>query len=89
MGLHVEAKRYLVALQVTYEGTLAADSVASLGLQGGPMSPDEQGAFEQLPHARDALLLRSADEGGKVNGLVVGGSRDWTPLVPRVSATLD
>jgi predicted HD phosphohydrolase len=89
VGLHVEAKRYLVARQVTYGGTLAADSVASLALQGGPMSPDEQAAFEQLPHARDALLLRRADEGGKVDGLVVGGLSDWMPLVRRVSATLD
>ena len=89
VGLHVEAKRYLVARQVTYGGTLAADSVASLALQGGPMSPDEQGAFEQLPNAREALLLRRADESGKVDGLVVGGLGDWMSLVRRLSAMLD
>jgi predicted HD phosphohydrolase len=83
-----EAKRYLVACQVTYRGTLAADSVASLALQGGPMSPGEQGAFELLPHARDALLRRSAEESGKVDGLVVGDLGDWMPVVRRVSATL-
>ena len=33
-------------------GTLAADSVASLALQGGPMSAEEQRAFERSPTPR-------------------------------------
>ncbi len=85
VGLHVEAKRYLVARQDTYGGTLAADSVASLALQGGPMQPVEQSAFERLPYAQDALLLRRADESGKVDGLVVLGLSDWMPIVRRVA----
>jgi predicted HD phosphohydrolase len=85
VGLHVEAKRYLVARQNTYSGTLAADSAASLALQGGPMQPFEQIAFERLPYARDALLLRRADEGGKVDELVVLGLSDWMPIVRSVS----
>jgi predicted HD phosphohydrolase len=85
VGLHVEAKRYLVASQTAYSGTLATDSVVSLALQGGPMSPDEQDAFARMPQARDALLLRRADESGKVHGLVVAGLDDWMPLVRRVS----
>ena len=85
VGLHVEAKRYLVARQDAYGGTLAADSVASLALQGGPMRPGEQDAFEHLPFAQDALLLRQADESGKVEGLVVLGLSDWMPIVRDVS----
>jgi predicted HD phosphohydrolase len=85
VGLHVEAKRYLVARQATYGGTLAADSVASLALQGGPMEPGEQDVFERLPFAQDALLLRQADESGKVDGLVVLGLSDWMPIVRDVS----
>ncbi len=85
VGLHVEAKRYLVARQEAYGGTLAADSVASLALQGGPMQPLEQSAFERLPYAQDALLLRQADESGKVKGLVVLGLGDWVPIVRRVA----
>ncbi len=85
VGLHVEAKRYLVARQGTYGGTLAADSVASLALQGGPLQPLEQIAFERLPYAQDALLLRRADESGKVDGLAVLGLGDWMPIVRRVS----
>jgi predicted HD phosphohydrolase len=85
VGLHVAAKRYLVARQGSYGGTLAADSVASLARQGGPMPPIEQSAFERLRYARDALVLRRADESGKVEGLVVLGLGDWMPIVRRVA----
>ena len=81
VGLHVEAKRYLVARQSTYEGDLAADSVASLVAQGGPMSSDEQAAYETLALADDALELRRADESAKVEGLVVTGLGEWMHLV--------
>ncbi len=85
VGLHVAAKRYLVARQDTYGGTLAPDSVTSLALQGGPLHPLEQRSFERLPYAQDVLLLRRADEGGKVDGLVVLGLSDWMPIVRRVA----
>jgi predicted HD phosphohydrolase len=81
VGLHVEAKRYLVARQSAYAQVLAADSVASLALQGGAMSADEQRAFERLPHAPRALELRRADERGKVDGLVVAGLGEWMELL--------
>jgi predicted HD phosphohydrolase len=85
VGLHVAAKRYLVARQDRYGGSLAADSVASLVLQGGPMSMDEQAAFEQLPQFQDAILLRRADESGKVDGLAVSGLAHWMPLVRKLA----
>ena len=81
VGLHVEAKRYLVARQEAYAQELASDSVASLALQGGPMSAEEQQYFERLPHARRALDLRRADERGKVDGLEVAGLGEWMELV--------
>jgi predicted HD phosphohydrolase len=81
VGLHVEAKRYLVARQEAYAEELAADSVASLALQGGPMSEEEQRDFERLPHARRALDLRRADERGKVDGLEVAGLGEWMEVV--------
>lgn len=49
------------------------------------MQPLEQSAFERLPYAQDALLLRQADESGKVKGLVVLGLGDWVPIVRRVA----
>jgi predicted HD phosphohydrolase len=79
--LHVEAKRYLVARQEAYAGVLAADSVASLAVQGGPMTADEQAAFELLPYAEEALVLRRADESGKVDGVVVPGLGEWMEIV--------
>jgi predicted HD phosphohydrolase len=81
VGLHVEAKRYLVATEGGYGGALAADSVASLALQGGPMSSDECAAFDQLVYAADAVVLRRADESGKVEGLVVDGLEVWMEVV--------
>ena len=86
VGLHVEAKRYLVARQNAYAEVLAADSVASLALQGGPMSAEEQQEFERLPHAQRALDLRRADERGKVDGLAVAGLREWMKVVQALYA---
>src|SRR6478735_2031411 len=52
--LHVAAKRYLCAVESDYFGKLAADSVRSLKLQGGLMSPDELGAFRAHPQHAEA-----------------------------------
>jgi predicted HD phosphohydrolase len=84
VGLHVEAKRYLVASEAGYAGDLAADSVASLDRQGGPMALAECRAFEARPFAAEAVVLRRADEGGKVAGLQVADLGDWLPLLRRV-----
>lgn len=59
---HVAAKRYLVSIDPGYLGTLSPASVHSLGLQGGPMSPDEAEAFIALPGAADAVWLRRWDD---------------------------
>ena len=83
VGLHVEAKRYLVATEPGYGGVLAADSVVSLGRQGGAMSPDEAAAFEALPWPPMPSRLRRADDAAKVEGLVVGGLAEWVPCVVR------
>lgn len=63
--LHVPAKRYLCAIDVTYFDQLSEDSVRSLALQGGPMSAQEVAAFEALPHAPAAIRLRRLDEAAK------------------------
>lgn len=65
VALHVRAKRYLVAAQPGYARTLSPDSVRSLVLQGGPMSPVECDAFLSLPQAHDALRLRIWDDHAK------------------------
>jgi phosphonate degradation associated HDIG domain protein len=67
--LHVAAKRYLCAVDSGYFGKLSRDSVLSLSLQGGPMSPPEVAAFEALPGYKDAVRLRRWDEAAKVKDL--------------------
>jgi predicted HD phosphohydrolase len=83
--LHVDAKRYLVAVEPDYGNLLAQDSVASLREQGGPMSGDEVTAFMAHPLATDSVLLRRADDNGKVDGRAVPGLSDWVPVLRRVS----
>lgn len=79
VALHVQAKRYLVAARPGYRERLSADSVRSLALQGGPMTPEECASFEQQPFAEDALRLRAWDDLGK--------RPDWHPP-PEAAAAL-
>jgi predicted HD phosphohydrolase len=83
VGLHVAAKRYLVAVE-GYGAVLSADSVSSLARQGGAMSEPERRAFTSLALSADAVRLRRADEGGKVPGLVVGELGDWHETLAHV-----
>jgi predicted HD phosphohydrolase len=85
VGLHVAAKRYLVAGEVAYGGDLSEGSVTSLSMQGGPMSSDERSAFEALPLFREAVTLRRADDRGKVEGLEVDDLGVWMAAVRRVA----
>ena len=81
--LHVAAKRYLCAVEPDYFGKLSTDSVKSLALQGGPMSPEEVAAFEALPQHADAVQLRRYDEQAKVKGLETPPVAHFLPAVAR------
>lgn len=59
---HVAAKRYLVSVEPGYAEALSPASIHSLGLQGGPMSPDEVDAFIATPGAADSVRLRRWDD---------------------------
>ena len=63
--LHVAAKRYLCATEPGYLGRLSAESVRTLALQGGPMTPDQAAGFGGQPYARDAVAVRRWDDGAK------------------------
>jgi predicted HD phosphohydrolase len=76
VALHVAAKRYLVGSQPGYLASLSPDSVRSLALQGGPMSPDECGRFMQQAHARDAMRLRTWDDLAKDRARWPGSDSD-------------
>jgi predicted HD phosphohydrolase len=74
-----------VANDAGYGGVLTDDSVVSLRRQGGEMTEDEATAFLARPWASDAVTLRRADDGGKVEGLVVGDLESWVPLLQEVT----
>lgn len=65
VGLHVEAKRYLVSSSPAYRDRLSPDSVRSLALQGGAMNEVDRAAFLRMPCAADAMRLRAWDDIGK------------------------
>jgi predicted HD phosphohydrolase len=85
VGLHIEAKRFLVATEDGYGGVLTTDSVVSLQRQGGAMGEGDAAAFLAQPWAADAVTLRRADDSGKVEGLEVRELAAWAPLLHAVS----
>jgi predicted HD phosphohydrolase len=58
----------LVSTRETYARKLSPDSVRSLQLQGGHMTPQECAAFEVEPFFADAVRLRVWDDLGKKSG---------------------
>ena len=60
--LHVDAKRYLCAVDPAYHARLSADSKRSLALQGGVYGGAEAEAFLARPGAREAIALRRCDD---------------------------
>lgn len=60
--LHVNAKRYLCAIDDEYWSTLSPASKRSLELQGGIFSEAEACVFINQPFAKDAVQLRIWDD---------------------------
>ncbi len=60
--LHVEAKRYLCAVDTRYWDSLSPASKHSLELQGGIFNEVQVKEFEQLPYASEATRLRRYDD---------------------------
>jgi phosphonate degradation associated HDIG domain protein len=60
--LHVDAKKYLCAVDVMYWSSLSEASKHSLALQGGPYSQEEAAHFIRQPYAQDAVNLRQWDD---------------------------
>jgi gamma-butyrobetaine dioxygenase len=82
--LHVAAKRYLCAVDPTYNASLSPASVRSLQLQSGPMDSDQVRQFEANPHHASAVRLRRWDDAAKIPGLDVPNVRRYTDLLRRV-----
>ena len=79
--LHVDAKRYLCAVEPAYLQDLSPASVRSLELQGGPMTAEEVEAFLRTPWAADAVRIRRWDDQAKVPGLAVPDLASWRRLL--------
>jgi [1-hydroxy-2-(trimethylamino)ethyl]phosphonate dioxygenase len=69
--LHVDAKRFLCAVEPSYLETLSPASLLSLELQGGPMCREEAERFASDPFSRPAIQLRRWDDMAKIPGLTV------------------
>jgi predicted HD phosphohydrolase len=63
--LHVQAKRYLCAVDGDYIASLSRGSQRSLLRQGGPMATPELRRFDAVAGADAAVRLRRWDDGGK------------------------
>ncbi len=79
--LHVDAKRYLCAVEPAYLQALSPSSLQSLKLQGGPFSPDLARDFEQNPHFKNAVALRRWDDEAKVVDLSVPDIRSYEEVL--------
>ena len=79
--LHVEAKRYLCAVEPGYFSTLSPASVHTLAVQGGPMSPAQVDAFTADPFGADAVRLRRWDEEAKDPHAPTPGFGHFRPLL--------
>lgn len=67
--LHVDAKRYLCAVEPSYWATLSAPSQRSMELQGGAFSAQEARQFESRPYFEHGARMRRWDDLAKVAGL--------------------
>ena len=83
--LHVQAKRYLCAVEKDYFAKLSPASVHTLSHQGGPMSADEARTFSASLHHKSAVRLRRWDDSGKVAGIFVRNLSFYQPMMTRLS----
>lgn len=83
--LHVDAKRYLCAIDPDYRATLSPASQRSLEWQGGPFSPSQAEAFIAKKHAGDAVLLRQWDDAAKIAGARVASLETYLAIMQMVA----
>jgi gamma-butyrobetaine dioxygenase len=79
--LHVEAKRYLCAVDPSYLASLSPASDQSLRLQGGAMTAAEVQEFLRLESAGAAIRLRRYDDAAKNAARTVPRLETYRPLL--------
>jgi phosphonate degradation associated HDIG domain protein len=85
--LHVDAKRYLCAVDERYLEDLSPASQQSLRLQGGPFSPSEARKFEQHPYFQESIELRRWDDLAKIPGLETPTLEHFLQFLPAVMSS--
>ena len=85
--LHVPAKRYLCAVDPDYFSKLAQDSVRSLALQGGRMSPEEVAQFRGTLYYDEAVRLRRYDDLAKDPNAVTPSFGHFLPAIDAALST--
>jgi phosphonate degradation associated HDIG domain protein len=83
--MHVDAKRYLCAVDPAYLEVLSEASRLSLDLQGGPMSADEVAQFERSPYYKVACRLRRYDDEAKDPAWSVPPLESYRDVLERVA----
>ena len=83
--LHVAAKRYLCAVDDTYQSALSPESARSLALQGGPMTATEAAAFASTPYADAATQLRHWDDLAKRTDVIAAPVASYRELLAGLS----
>ncbi len=83
---HVDAKRYLCAVDPGYYAKLSPASRTTLGYQGGPMSAEDAAAFSR-DELKDVILqMRSWDEAAKDPTAVVPDLESYRTLLTALVA---
>ena len=83
--LHVDAKRYLCAVDAGYWADLSPASKHSLELQGGRYDEAQVRAFEDLTFYAEAVRLRRYDDLAKVPGQVTPPLSHYAALMGQVA----
>jgi phosphonate degradation associated HDIG domain protein len=81
--LHVEAKRYLAAMEPGYFDLLSEASKLSLGLQGGLLDAAAARRFAGGPYAEAATRLRRWDDEAKIVGFATPDLAHFRPAIER------
>lgn len=84
---HVDAKRFLCAVEPGYAATLSPASVRSLQLQGGPFTAEQADRFIAEAFAADAVALRRWDDRAKDPALTPPGWAHYRAVLCSVSIT--
>ena len=78
---HVDAKRYLCAVEPEYFMQLSSASVHTLELQGGKMTNKECQGFEEVQGYKDILKVRRFDDQGKQEESPISDILYYRPLL--------